>query len=176
MRQFTELDDNWKRLLFDESPIAMALVDSNHRFLRCNDAYCRLVGFGRSELINRTTQSITHPDDSEGDTAGAESLRLDPHADLYTITKRYLSKNGEIVWANLHVRAVRDGNKFHCFYVIAIPITHANHEIAVVQQPQGLIDWLKSHPRDAVFLGGAAVAIFGRDAVIELVKVLLTRS
>lgn len=178
MLQFSELDATWRKSLFDENPVAMALVAGDHRFLRCNDAYCRLVGFGRSELLHRTWQSITHPDDVEGDSSGAESLKADPSLDEYTIHKRYLAKSGDAVWANLYVRAVRDeDDKFLCYFIIAIPIQKSGggNDSPESKKPQGVLEWVKRNPKDAALLGGAAIAIFGRDSVIEVVKALLLK-
>jgi PAS domain S-box-containing protein len=175
MQQFHELDDTWVRCLFNESPIPMALVAADNRFSRLNDTFCSLVGYGRAELLARTWQSITHPDDIAGDEAGANALRLDHHNDVYTITKRYISKAGVVVWVDLHVRAVWDGETFVCHYVIACPC-HRPEPAAPAQpsRPLSYVEWIKANPKDAALLGTAAVAILGRDALIELVKALLS--
>jgi|GEM_PF-2017804 len=177
MQSFDGLDDNWRRSLFDEAPAPMALVAGDHRFLRCNDAYCRLVGYGRSELLNRTWKSITHPDDVDGDTHGAESLKSDAKSDVYTITKRYIHKEGEVVWTNLFVRAVRIEGQFQCFYVVANPIQHTRRgpSEAVASKPKGIVEWVKANPRDSLLVSTAAIAVFGRDTVVEFVKSLLLK-
>lgn len=176
MLQFSELDTTWRKCLFDENPVAMALVAGDHRFLRCNDAYCRLVGFGRGELLHRTWQSITHPDDVEGDSSGAESLKNDSSLDEYTIHKRYLAKGGDVIWADLYVRAVRDDeDKFFCYFIVAVPIQKSGGSNLEPAKPQGIFEWIKRNPKDAALLGGAAVAIFGRDSVIEIVRALLIK-
>lgn len=177
MQHFDELHDTWRRLLFDENPLPMALVAADHRFSRCNDSFVRLVGYSRGELLRRTWQSITHPDDIEGDQSGADSLKSDERSDLYTVTKRYLGKSNEVVWVNLYVRAVWDEGKFSCYYVVASPVNQQDHRAApaVASKPQGIVEWLKANPRDSLLLGGAAVAIFGRDSVIEFIRALLMK-
>lgn len=141
--------------------------------MRSNDAYCRLVGFSRAELAARTWQSYTHPDDLAGDESGAESLKADPDSEIYTVTKRYLSKAGEVVWVNLHVRAIRDGERFICFFVVATPIKCPVASITP-ERPMGWLEWCRKHPKDAFMLGGLATIIFGRDAVLEIVKAVLS--
>jgi len=174
MQPFAELDDTWARCLFNECPIPMALVSPDARFIRINDAFCALTGYGRSELLARTWQSITHPDDIAGDQSGSDAIRTDPANDVYTISKRYLSKGGEVIWINLYARAVWDADKFVCFYVVANPL-HRNFPITPVQpsKPTSYLEWIKRNPKDAALLGGAAVAIFGRDAIIEVVRALI---
>jgi PAS domain S-box-containing protein len=169
MQRFDELDSEWAKPLFAESPIPMALVAPDHRFIRSNDAFCSLVGFARSELAARTWQSITHPDDVAGDQSGADQLKLNHETDVYTVAKRYLSKRGDIVWVNLHVRSVWNGSTFVCYYVIALPIAAHGVSTDVLVKPNTLIEWIKGNPRDAVLIGGAASLFLGRDTLIELI-------
>ena len=176
MQSFSELDETWTRCLFTESPIPMALVDADDRFNRLNDAYCKLLGYSRGELLARTWPSVTHPDDVEGDKSGAAALIADKNNDVYTITKRYLTKGGETVWVDLHTRSVWDKDKFVCFFIVANPSyrSEIHNSPAVAAKPVGYVEWIKRHPKDAAVLGGVAVAVFGRDAIIELVKALIS--
>ena len=175
MPPFHDLDPVWTRALFDEAPTPMALVAHDHRLVRCNDAFCELVGYARGELITRTWQSITHPDDVKGDEDGAKSLRLDATVEAYSLNKRYISKSGRIVWVNLHVRGVWDGRKFLAFYVVALPLSPD-----AAQQPQqqsapppSLLQWAKSNPKDAIIVAGAAGLFLGRDGLASLIQFLL---
>ena len=174
MQRFDELDSDWLRALFDEAPTAMALVAPNHHFTRCNTAFCALVGYARFELVARTWQSITHPDDVGGDTAGAEQLKLDKSRDVYTVAKRYLSKSGGIVWVNLHVRSVWDGDVFVCYYVVALPVAEYGAMPAVVAKPKGLLEWAKANPKDAAIIATAASLFLGRDSFQALIQFLIS--
>ncbi len=55
------------RRAFESAAIGMALVDIDGRFLEVNDALCAIVGYTADELIQKTFQEITHPDDLELD-------------------------------------------------------------------------------------------------------------
>lgn len=175
MQRFDELDSAWLRTLFDEAPAAMAIVNSDHHFARCNTAFCALVGYARSELVARTWQSITHPDDVDGDNDGAAQLKLDKSRDVYTVAKRYLSKSGGIVWVNLHVRSVWNGDKFVCYYMVALPL--AQHgvlaECAPVN-PKGLLEWARANPKDAAIIAAAASLFLGRDSLQSLIQFLVS--
>ncbi|MCU1344723.1 MAG: histidine kinase, partial [Acidimicrobiia bacterium] len=48
---------------FDASPIGMALESPDGRMMRVNDAYCRMVGRSRGQLMGASWREITHPDD-----------------------------------------------------------------------------------------------------------------
>ncbi|MEI6871834.1 MAG: PAS domain S-box protein [Verrucomicrobiota bacterium] len=169
MQQFDELDTTWTGPLFHENPVPMALVAPDHRFTRCNDSFCSLLGYARSELTSRTWQSITHPDDVAGDQAGKDQLRLNRSNEVYTLAKRYLSKQGNIHWVNLHVRAIWDGNTFLGYYSVALPVASHGVSTDVAVKPKSLVEWIKSNPQDAFLVGGATGLFLGRDTVIEII-------
>lgn len=175
MQQFDELDSNWRQIIFDESPTALALVSSDHRFTRPNDSFCELVGYSRSELTQRTWQSITHPDDVPGDQSGADRLKADPSSDIYTVTKRYLHKRGHSVWVDLHVRAVWNNEQFLCYFVTAFPAHEQSSPPPAPASKTGIVEWCKDNPRDALLMTGAASLLLGRDSVLEILKALLLK-
>jgi len=168
----TGISREWVAALFDECPVPMAVVAADHRFSRCNDAYCALTGFARGELLARKWQSITHPDDVDGDQDGADRVRGDDARNHYSVVKRYLTKNGGVAWVNLHVRAIFEEGRFSCYFVIAVPL--ASHDAtAIIPKPTGFVEWSKRNPRDAIILALAAGLFVGRDELIELLKLWL---
>src|SRR5918999_5296968 len=70
------------------SAIGMALVAPDGRFLEVNPALCRLVGYTRDELLARTFQDITHPDDLEADLRFVRRM-LAGEIETYQMEKRY---------------------------------------------------------------------------------------
>jgi len=92
---------------FSSSPIGMALVDIDGRWLQVNDALCRITGHPREALKSTTLQAITHPDDLDRD---AESMRelLDGKIPSAQIEKRYRHAWGHYLWVLLTRSLVRD--------------------------------------------------------------------
>ena len=88
------------RKVFEESPISMALVAPDFRFVRVNEAMCRMLDYTSEELLARTFTDITHPDDVDKDVALAKQL-FSGELPYYQIQKRYLTKNGEVIRINL---------------------------------------------------------------------------
>jgi diguanylate cyclase (GGDEF)-like protein/PAS domain S-box-containing protein len=95
------------RTAFDRAPIGMALVSLEGRWLQVNESLCRIVGYSEAELAERDFQSITHPEDLQADLAFMRQL-IDGSASDYQMIKRYLHKQGQVVWALLCVSLVSD--------------------------------------------------------------------
>lgn len=93
--------------VFKYAPIGMALIDISGRFLKINEALCRIVGYGEEELLNKTFIDITHPDDIYMDVVHADHL-LSGKLETYGMEKRYVHKEGHFVHAMLNASIVRD--------------------------------------------------------------------
>ena len=97
------------RATFEHAAIGAAQVGIDGRWLRVNRRLAEIVGYEREELLQRTFQDITHPDDLEGDLEQMRRLLLG-ELQTYTMEKRYLRKGGPEVWVNLTVSLVRDAS------------------------------------------------------------------
>jgi diguanylate cyclase (GGDEF)-like protein/PAS domain S-box-containing protein len=95
------------RRAFEDAPIGMALVAPDGRFLRVNRTLGELTGRSEQELLERTFQELTHPDDVAADVEQAQLL-LAGEISAYKLEKRYLRPDGNVVWATLSVSLVRD--------------------------------------------------------------------
>ena len=91
----------------ENAPIGIALVRLDGRFLRVNRALTDVVGYTEAELLERTFQDITHPDDVDADVAMLAQL-IEGQIDAYEVDKRYLHADGRIAWIELHAAIVRD--------------------------------------------------------------------
>jgi PAS domain S-box-containing protein len=90
------------RATFAQAAVGIAHVDLDGKFLRINQKFCDLVGYSQEEMLARTLQNITHPDDLEADVAFVRQL-LSGGIRMYSLEKRYINRCGEIVWVNLTV-------------------------------------------------------------------------
>jgi PAS domain S-box-containing protein len=92
---------------FARAPIGMALVGLDSRFREVNDAFCRLAGRSREELIGAWFGTVTHPDDVEGDMELATEL-VRGERELMTREKRFVRPDGSIRWVELSGSLIRD--------------------------------------------------------------------
>lgn len=98
-------DDEIGRLVWDRCVIGLAEVDLNGRWLAVNPALCDLLEYSESELQARTFQQITHPEDVDDDLNMVRRLK-DRRLDHYTMSKRYITKRGRVIWIKLRVDPV----------------------------------------------------------------------
>ena len=87
---------------FDSAAVGIAHTAPDGRWLRFNDALCRITGYSRAELEATTFQAITHPDDLTPGIALTAQLTAG-EIPAFSLEKRYLRKDGTIVWVNLTV-------------------------------------------------------------------------
>ncbi len=109
MRIAAELRDSEAkfRATFEQAAVGIAHVGLDGRWLRVNTRLCEKLGYPREELLARSFQDITHPDDLDIDLACVRQM-LDGEIASYTLEKRYFRKDGSITWINLTVALVRD--------------------------------------------------------------------
>ncbi|MDQ2653617.1 MAG: PAS domain S-box protein [Chloroflexota bacterium] len=88
------------RNAFELSPIGIALVAPNGRWLEVNRALCEILGYSEAELRERTFQDITHPDDLDADLALVQRLYAG-EIPSYQMEKRYFRKDGDTIWVLL---------------------------------------------------------------------------
>jgi PAS domain S-box-containing protein len=91
---------------FENAAVGIANVTPDGRWLRANKALCRILGYSAEELITKSFQDITHPDDLAADLAQVELMR-DGKINSYEMDKRYLRKDGAIVWVRRTIGCVR---------------------------------------------------------------------
>jgi PAS domain S-box-containing protein len=103
-----ESEERFRRV-FEEGPLGIGLVGKDHRFLKVNNSLCQMVGYSEAELVQKTFAEITHPDDVRADEELARRL-FRREIPFYHVQKRYVKKNGEIIWINLTATLILDAD------------------------------------------------------------------
>jgi PAS domain S-box-containing protein len=94
------------RATFENAAVGIAHLGPDLRWIRANEALCRILGYPVDELVTKSLQDITHPDDLAANLALVERMRAGM-IDSYDMDKRYLRKDGSIIWGRLTVGRVR---------------------------------------------------------------------
>lgn len=106
------------RGIFDYSKVGVNVLNADYQYIKINRAFCDMIGYSEKELLAHDFRGITHPDDVEANIKLSNKLRAGI-IDFFHLEKRYIHKNGGIVWGDLTVSSVRkeDGT---LQYVVAI--------------------------------------------------------
>jgi PAS domain S-box-containing protein len=91
----------------DSPPCGVAIVSLSHRMLWVNPELARLLKFEPHEMIGRTFEEITHPEDVALDSHLAERL-MKGELDRYEFIKRFVDKSGAVVVLHLYASLISD--------------------------------------------------------------------
>ena len=95
------------RVLFFESGMGISLASLDRKIVDINPAFEQLLGYTKEELVGKTFQGILYPEDSALNIELHRQL-LAGERDKYHMDRRYIKKNGEILWTRLAISILRD--------------------------------------------------------------------
>lgn len=124
------------RRVFDEAPIGMTLAALDDRYMRVNQAFCTMLGYTMPEAMAITFKDITHPEELELELPYMSQI-ISGEIDSFDLEKRYIRKNGEILWVNLRLIALRDrAGKFLYTLAMIEDITQRKYALQALQQSE----------------------------------------
>ncbi|HSB16868.1 MAG TPA: PAS domain S-box protein [Bryobacteraceae bacterium] len=136
-------------VIFESIGIGVAVVDTTGRFLHCNPAFAALVGYSLDELRRMRFTDLTHPEDIAAELEiFRRATTVDGAESGATLTKRYIRKDGRIVWARLVAQVARDAvGRAQYGFGIVIDITAQKEaedqlrklSVAVEQSPASIV-------------------------------------
>ena len=151
------------RQLFDLSPVGTVLVSPDFRFLQCNEAFCRYLGYQEPELVGRHFLDVTYPDDRE---VGAKEIQavLAGDLDAARVEKRYLHKSGKVVWGEACFGLVREANGRPAHFVtLVLDITERKRTEERLRASEERFRNILEH-------APMSMAIVGMDGTIEYIN------
>ena len=146
---------------WESSVVGVAIVDKDGAFLRANPTLCRFLQYTESELARRRFQDLTHPDDLGDDVAMARDV-ADGRIEGYDMAKRYLTKRGAVVWANLRVVALLDGAGGFVAFLSQVSPAAPAEEPASQRPAKRSFSWLKDYWVQIMMAIGAVATIIAQ--------------
>jgi len=152
-------EDKFKHV-FDYSVSGKSITQISGE-MEVNQAFCDMLGYSRSELINRKWQELTYPEDVALTQAMVDSL-MTGEKEMVRFTKRYLHKNGSIVWADVGTALRRDPAGQPLYMVTSInDITERNLAEKKLQESEARYQLIFEN-------SGTANSIFDKDCRVVL--------
>lgn len=158
------------RNAFDYAAIGMALVSPQGTWLRVNRSLCTLLGYTEREMLESNFQAVTHPDDIGNDLANLYRL-LQSETPTSQVEKRYVHRDGEVVWALNSVSLVRDADEKPAHFIFQIQDITERKRAEAALESLSLIDELTGLYNRRGFLAVTEqhVAAIRRDNKIPIV-------
>ncbi|MEB3225194.1 MAG: diguanylate cyclase [Synechococcus sp.] len=137
------------RQIFSLAPIGMAITDLDGRYLKVNQAWCHMIGYDQTTLLQTTCLALTHPDDRGEEQLLNESLKKGDRQEFQR-EKRYIAQDGRIVQVLIQAALVQDeeGNPLHVIRQMVDIGNHKQVEQHLVQK--ALYDHLTNLPNRAL--------------------------
>ncbi|HTX36477.1 MAG TPA: PAS domain S-box protein [Bryobacteraceae bacterium] len=108
-RKLRESEERFREV-FEHAPFGMCVSGLDGRFFQVNAAFCRMLGYSEDEMLSRAWRDLIHPDDVEAGLRMMEQLWMDPDCFLEA-ERRYLHRNGQVVWTRVKVSSLREGGQ-----------------------------------------------------------------
>ena len=110
------------RAIFDQTASGIVQADLKGRIIFANPRFCETIGYSAAELLERTMRDVTHPDDLASSLAHFRKTAAEGTG--FDIEKRYLHKDGSIVWVHNSVSAIVDAaGKPQSILAVSVDIT-----------------------------------------------------
>jgi two-component system sensor histidine kinase UhpB len=102
------------RRYFELGLVGMGITSPTKGYLDVNDEMCKILGYERSELLQKPWTELTYPEDLPADLELFDRV-LNGRLDQYSIDKRFVRKNGQVIDTTISVKGVRlrDGTVDH---------------------------------------------------------------
>ncbi len=123
---FEEVRESEERFrgTFEHAAVGMCLTGTDGRFMMVNPSICRMLGYGKEELLSKDFGAITHPEDVDVSRRKVQALLKGEMPSVH-FEKRYVHRNGETVWALVGTFLLRDAEGRPRYFITHIQdITH----------------------------------------------------
>ena len=118
LKELMERSEQRFSKIFDEARMGIVIASPSLTIVNANPAFCQMLGYTEAALQNMAFKDITHPDHVDQDFENAKKLSLG-EIPFYKSSKRYIKRNGDIIWCETAVSCLRDEYN-NSYYFIAL--------------------------------------------------------
>src|SRR5213592_4678886 len=137
------LRESKQRLLatYERAPIGIVESSPEGKYVGANEEFCRILGYRKEELLQRGIEDVTHKEDYSRDIKLHRQL-VAGEIPFYEIEKRYVRKDGAVIWAQVLRSIVRGADGTPLFTIGAV------RDITEHKAAEEKVKWLAAYPRD----------------------------
>ncbi|MEH1939326.1 MAG: PAS domain S-box protein [Nostoc sp.] len=95
------------RAIFNQAAVGIKLETLDGHFVKVNQKLCEILGYSQEEILKKNFRDITHPEDIQIHLNQLQKL-ISGKVETFSIEKRYLHKNADVIWINLTGSLIRD--------------------------------------------------------------------
>ncbi|MBU1367931.1 MAG: PAS domain S-box protein, partial [Bacteroidetes bacterium] len=140
------------RAIFDQAPIAFAMLDLQGHPILSNKRFSKMLGYSKDELAKMMFTEFTYPEDIDMDLNQFTDLKAGKIS-RYSLEKRYIHKNGNLIWANLFVTALNDSNGVPQEIIGMVEdITESKHIQHKLKESEAEFRTITENSADAIFI------------------------
>ncbi len=136
------------RRYFELGLVGMAISSPDRAWLEVNDYLCEVLGYTKTELLQKSWVDVTHPDDIEADLSAFQQV-LSGELDRYSLDKRFVHKDGSIIHTIMSTTCLRHADdSIDCFLMLIQDITDRKRTEEALNQRQRELESLLETSRD----------------------------
>ncbi|MEJ2792742.1 PAS domain S-box protein [Iodobacter sp. LRB] len=161
---------------FEQAAMGIALVAPNGKWLRVNQRLCQITAYQQEELLLLSFQDITHPEDLKDDEHFVAQM-LAGQLQTYSMQKRYIRKEGCLIWVNLTVSLVRTPSGEPNYFISVVEDIQARKQaeaalkesasaLKEAQQLACIGSWSWQIAKDVHEWSDETYSIYGRDPAL----------
>jgi ammonium transporter, Amt family len=146
------------RLAFEGNMAPMTVTNLDDRITSVNDAFCRMVGYSKEELLGHDAKLFTYPDDV-GITEESHRRALAGETEQARYIKRYVRKDGKVIFVEVSRSAARDTSGELLYFVFSERDITEERTLSAQLTHQSLHDPLTALPNRALFMDRLSQAL-----------------
>ena len=148
------------RETFENAEIGITHLDPQGRWMRVNRKFCEILGYTREELLARSLRAITYPEDVDADLIPFARM-MRGEIERYELEKRYVHKDGHIVWTTVTRALQRDANGRPLYAISSVQDYHVRKMAEMA---------LLTHNERQTLLSDVAGVLLGLDDKSAMVR------
>ena len=155
--------ESMMRSAAERAPVGMTVTGLDGHWLWANEAFCRMLGYELAELMRLSVAEVSWHDGADADAAFIAAARAGQR-DVFEREKRYVHRDGSLVWGWLRAEIVRDANNAPLYFVAYV------HDASDRRRVQELLRTNQRTLRAVIDNTSAMICVKSRDHRFQLVN------